>query len=299
MTALRTPDERFGDLPGFPFAPNYLSVRGLRLHYLDEGPRDGEVIVLLHGEPTWCFLYRTMIPVLAAAGFRAVAPDFVGFGRSDKLPRREDYSYALHVDLTKDFLAQLDLSGITLFGQDWGGLIGLRVVTEMADRVARVVVGNTDLPNGTAPINPAFFRWRDYSQTVADFQAGKIVHKGTVAGISPAVAAAYDAPFPDPSFQAGARAFPMLVPTTPDDPAVPANLAAWQMLRQWTKPLLTTFSDGDPIMAGGEAIFQKLVPGARGQPHVTIRGAGHFLQEDKGEEVAQAIVDFCRNTPQR
>lgn len=297
MNVLRTPNDRFTNLPGFPFAPNYLTVRGLRLHYLDEGPRTGEIVLLLHGEPTWCYLYRKMIPVLTGAGYRVLAPDFVGFGRSDKLPNREDYSYALHVELLKGFLAQLDLSGVTLFGQDWGGLIGLRAVAELPERFARVAVGNTGLPNGTAPISPAFFRWRDYSQTVPDFPAGKIVHKGTVAGIVPDVAAAYDAPFPDPSFQAGARAFPMLVPTSPEDPAVPANVAAWKVLREWTKPFLTTFSDRDPIMAGGERVFQKLVPGARGQPHATIVDAGHFLQEDKGEELARVLVDFVGNNP--
>lgn len=297
MTILRTPDSRFENLPGFPYAPHYRTIQGIRLHYLDEGPAEGAVVLLLHGEPTWSFLYRTMIPVLTAAGFRAVAPDFVGFGRSDKLPRPEDYSYALHVGLMQELIAGLGLSGITLFGQDWGGLVGLRVAMEATNRFARIVVGNTGLPNGTAPINPAFFQWREYSQRVPDFRAGKIVHKGTVAGISPEVAAGYDAPFPDASYQAGARAFPLLVPTSPDDPAVPANRAAWAELRRWTKPLLTAFSDRDPIMAGGERVFQSLVPGARGQPHVTIEGAGHFLQEDKGEELAAVIVDFCRRNP--
>lgn len=297
MAILRTPDERFANLPDFPFAPCYTSVNDLRVHYLDEGARQGEIVLLLHGEPTWSFLYRKMIPVLAKAGLRAIAPDMIGFGRSDKLADRADYSYQFHVDTIKTVVEQLGLGGITLFGQDWGGLIGLRVVAEMPDRFARVVVGNTGLPNGSATINPAFFEWRDYSQRTPVFQAGKIVHRGTVRGLTPEEIAGYDAPFPDPTFQSGARAFPMLVPTTPEDPAVPANLAAWKVLRTWTKPLLTTFSDKDPIMAGGDRVFQQLVPGAAGQPHQIIADAGHFLQEDKGEEIAQHIVSFVRNNP--
>lgn len=294
---LRTPDDRFKGLPDFPFAPHYLSLDGIRLHYVDEGPPTGEVVLLLHGEPTWSYLYRKMIPILAGAGLRVVAPDLVGFGKSDKLPRREDYSYALHVDLLKQLVTNLDLKGVTLFGQDWGGLLGLRVATELPNRFARIVAANTGLPNGTGAINPAFFQWREYSQTVPVFAAGKIVHKGTVNGIDPAVAAAYDAPFPDESFQAGARAFPMLVPVGPDDPAVPANLKAWEALRTWTKPFLTAFSDQDAIMAGGERVFQELVPGAANQAHHTVVGAGHFLQEDQGETLARRLIDFVTANP--
>ena len=296
-TILRTPEERFANLPGYPFAPHYVSVDGIRLHYVDEGPRTGEVVLLLHGEPTWSYLYRKMIPILADAGLRVIVPDLVGFGKSDKLPRREEYSYALHVDLLKQFVTTLDLKGVTLFGQDWGGLLGLRVATELSNRFARIVAANTGLPNGTGHINPAFFKWREYSQAVVVFEAGKIVHKGTVNGIDPAVAAAYDAPYPDESYLAGARAFPMLVPVGPDDPAIPANLKAWDALRSWTKPFLTAFSDQDPIMAGGERVFQKLVPGAADQAHQTIVGAAHFLQEDRGEELARLIVSFVRANP--
>ena len=297
MNALRTPEDRFANLEGFSFRPHYIDVGGLRVHYLDEGPPLGEIVLLLHGEPTWCYLYRKMIPVLVAAGLRAIAPDFLGFGRSDKPIARSDYSYVFHVETIKALIGQLGLSGMTLFGQDWGGLIGLRVATELAPQFARIVVGNTGLPNGTGQINPAFFDWREYSQKTPNFQAGKIIHRGTVSGISPQAIAAYDAPFPDPSYQAGPRAFPILVPTTPDDPAVPANHAAWEVLRRWEKPFLTTFSDRDPIMAGGERVFQKLVPGAKHQPHVTIENAGHFLQEDQGEHLARRIAAWIKGTP--
>ena len=296
---LRTPDDRFRDLPDFPFEPHYQDVDGLRIHYLDEGPRTGEVVLLLHGEPTWCFLYRKMIPVLTGAGLRVIAPDFIGFGRSDKLTRREDYSYALHVDLMRRFLNLLGLRGITLFGQDWGGLIGLRLVAEGAERFERVVVANTGLPDGMLPINPAFFQWQEYSQKAPRFESGRIVGRGTAAGIAPEVARAYDAPFPDPTYQEGARVFPILVPIEADDPAAVANGQAWKALRRWTKPFLTAFSDGDPIMAGGDKVFQNLVPGAAGQPHLVIHGAGHFLQEDKGVELAQAIVEFVHRNPVR
>lgn len=294
---LRTPEERFADLPGYPFAPHYLSLDGIRLHYVDEGPITGETVLLLHGEPTWSYLYRKMIPILADAGLRVVAPDLAGFGKSDKLARREDYSYALHVDLLKRFVTALELNGVTLFGQDWGGLLGLRVATELPDRFARIVAANTGLPTGDGKVNPAFLQWREYSQTVPVFSAGRIVHKGTVSGLDPAVAAAYDAPFPDESYLAGARAFPVLVPTEPGDPAVPANQKAWEALRTWTGPFLTAFSDQDPIMAGGERVFQKRIPGAAGQAHRTITGAGHFLQEDRGEELARVILEFIRANP--
>jgi haloalkane dehalogenase len=295
--ALRTPDERFRDLPGFPFEPRYAAVAGLRMHYVDEGPRDGPCVLLLHGEPTWSFLYRHMIPVLAAAGLRAVAPDLIGFGRSDKLARREDYSYAFHVATVKGFLATLGLTGVTLVGQDWGGLLGLRAVAEEPGRFARVVAANTALPTGAEPMPEAFLQWREYSQRTPEFRPGRIVRRGCLAPLDPAVEAAYDAPFPDDTFLAGARVFPMLVPASPDDPAHAANVAAWRALARWTRPFLTAFSDGDPVTAGADRAFRERIPGARGQPHVTIRDAGHFLQEDRGEELARVVADFVRATP--
>jgi haloalkane dehalogenase len=300
MDALRTPDDRFSDLPGFPYAPNYVDVADgetgtLRVHYLDEGPRDAPVVLMLHGEPSWCFLYRKMIPVLTAAGFRSVAPDLVGFGRSDKPVKRTDYTYARHVEWMRAALFDgLDLRDVTLVCQDWGGLIGLRLVGEHPDRFARVVAANTFLPTGDTSPGEAFKNWQRFSQEVEDFAVGFIVGTGCATKPTPEVVAAYDAPFPDDSYKAGARQFPMLVPTTPDDPASEANRASWDTLRAWDKPFLTAFSDSDPITRGGDAVFQRDVPGCSGQPHTTIVGGGHFLQEDQGEQLANVIADWLR-----
>ncbi|MEH3143675.1 MAG: haloalkane dehalogenase [Mycobacterium kyogaense] len=297
MDVLRTPDERFADLPDFPFAPHYVDVGGLRIHYLDEGPRDGEVVLLLHGEPSWSYLYRRMIPVLTDAGLRAVAIDLVGFGRSDKPSRREDYAYEAHVDWTWGAIEAIGLTGITLVCQDWGGLIGLRLVGEHPDRFARVVAANTALPTGDQHPGEAFLAWQRFSQETPDFPVGGIISGGCVSTLPPDVIAAYDAPFPDDSYKAGARQFPTLVPTSPDDPAAPANRAAWEVLRQFEKPFLCAFSDSDPITKGGDAPLRKLIPGAQGQPEVTIAGGGHFLQEDKGPELASVVVDFVASNP--
>jgi haloalkane dehalogenase len=295
MEVLRTPDARFAGLPGFPFEPHYVDVPdgdggSLRVHYLDEG--DGPPVLLMHGEPSWSFLYRHMIPPLVEAGFRCVAPDLVGFGRSDKPASRADYTYQRHVDWMRAALFdRLDLRGATFFGQDWGGLIGLRLVAEHPDRFERVVIGNTGLPTGDAPATDAFMAWRKFSQETPVFDVGFIVSGGSKRGLAAEEVAAYNAPFPDDTFTAGARAFPLLVPISPDDPAVPANRAAWEVLERWDKPFLCAFSDGDPITAGGERTFLRRVPGAR---QVTIEGAGHFLQEDKGPELAGVIAGFVR-----
>ena len=304
MEKLRTPDERFRDLPGYPFKPNYVEVPDgeggrLRMHYVAEGPVDAEVVLMLHGEPSWSYLYRKMIPIIARAGYRAVAPDLAGFGRSDKPRERGDYTYQRHVDWMKAFIAALDLRRITLVCQDWGGLIGLRLVAEDSSRFSRVVAANTFLPTGDAALGEAFFRWRDFSQNVPEFPVGFILQSATVTELSPVVMAAYDAPYPDESYKAGARQFPALVPATPDDPSTAANRAAWKALEQWRKPFLCAFSDSDAITAGGDRVFCAKVPGATGQPHATIRGGGHFLQEDKGEDLAGVIVDFIRATPER
>jgi haloalkane dehalogenase len=296
MEILRTPDERFNNLPNFDFAPQYVEIAGLRIHYVDEGPRVAAPVLMMHGEPSWSYLYRKMIPIITTAGHRAVAPDLAGFGRSDKPARREDYSYQFHVDVMTGLIKSLDLREITLVGQDWGGLIGLRIAAEHPDRFARIVVANTGLPTGDQPMTEGFLRWREYSQTVENFHVGGIIKGGCVNDPPPEVIAAYNAPFPDDSYKAGARQFPLLVPIGPDDPASEANRRAWEVLRRWEKPMLTAFSDGDPVTRGGERVFQKLVPGAQGQPHVTITTAGHFLQEDKGEELAQIIVDFISRT---
>ena len=298
---LRTPDSRFESLPDYPFAPNYLDIADddlgtLRMHYLDEGPGDGPPVLLLHGEPTWSYLYRKMIPTLAERGCRVLAPDFIGFGKSDKPTDRSAYTYRRHVEWMKQFLDALSLQDMSYFGQDWGGLIGLRLVAEQPDRFARVMIGNTALPTGDQDLGEAFKQWRHYSQTTETFNIGGIIHRGTVNGLSEAEIAAYDAPFPDEDYKAGARAFPMLVPASPEDPAAEEQRTAWQSLMAYEKPFLTCFSDQDPIMRGGEKFFIKQVPGAAGQDHFITQDAGHFLQEDAGLLLAERLADFARAT---
>ena len=304
MDTLRTPDERFASLPDFPFAPHYVDVPDgeggeLRVHYLDEGPSAAPPVLLMHGEPSWSFLYRTMIPILVDSGLRAVAPDLVGFGRSDKPSRRTDYTYQRHVDWMADWLDAVDLQGATLVGQDWGGLIGLRLVAEHPGRFARVVAANTFLPTGDRHPGDAFLAWQRFSQETPDFTVGKIVNGGCTTDLTPEVVAAYDAPFPDESYKEGARQFPLLVPTSPDDPAARPNRDAWEVLRGWTKPFLCAFSDQDPITRGADKVLRAEIPGCEGQPHAVISGAGHFLQEDRGEHLARVVVDFVRATSAR
>jgi haloalkane dehalogenase len=291
VAVLRTPDERFSNLPAFDFEPHYVEVDGLRIHYVDEGA--GPIVLLLHGEPTWSYLYRKMIPLLTDAGLRAVAPDLVGFGRSDKLDDRKDYTYQRHVDWMHGFLNALDLRNVTHFGQDWGGLIGLRLVAEQPDRFARVVVSNTGLPTGDRPPGKAFLRWREQSQTMPEMAIGIIVAFGCASvKLSDEEIAAYDAPFPEESYKEGARQFPVLVPASPDDPAAPANRRAWESLERFEKPFLTAFGDSDPITGGGDAVMRERIPGAKGQPHTTIAGGGHFIQEDRPQELAKTIIEF-------
>jgi haloalkane dehalogenase len=307
VDTLRTPDERFADLPGYPFEPHYVDIPdgdggSLRMHYVDEGPASsgggsGETVLMLHGEPSWSFLYRKMIPVVTAAGHRAVAPDLVGFGRSDKPAQRSDYTYQRHVDWLRSALFdELDLRGITLVCQDWGGLLGLRLVAEHPDRFSRVVAANTFLPTGDREPGEAFLAWQKFSQEVPELPVGRIVAGACATAPADDVVAGYDAPFPDESYKEGARQFPLLVPTRPDDPAADANRKAWEVLSAWDKPFLTAFSDGDPITRGGDKPLQSMIPGAAGQPHTTIEGGGHFLQEDKGEELARVVVDFMAAT---
>lgn len=296
MDIFRTPDERFQNLPGYDFAPHYLELEGLRIHYIDQGPSNAEPILLLHGEPSWCYLYRSMIPLLAVAGYRAIAPDLVGFGRSDKPARREDYTYQRHVDWMQRLIETLNLRHITLVCQDWGGLIGLRLAAESEGRFARIVAANTFLPTGDIPPGKAFLRWQRASQEMPVFQAGTIVQRGCASELSPEVVSAYDAPFPDERYLAGARQFPLLVPTSPDDPASEANRHAWEVLRRWEKPFLTAFSDSDPITRGADLFLQAAIPGASGQPHTTIQQAGHFLQEDKGAVLAQVLLNFLAHS---
>ncbi len=290
MEILRTPEARFENLPGFGFQPRYTQVDSLRVHYIDEG--GGPAVLLMHGEPSWTYLYRKMIPPLVGAGFRVLAPDLVGFGRSDKPAAVEDHTYARHVHWMLEWVRSLGLDGITFFGQDWGGLIGLRVVAAEPARFSRVAVANTGLPTGDHKMPDAFMAWQRFARDVPEFPVGAIVAGGTVGGLSEEEVAAYDAPFPDETFKAGPRVMPSLVPSSPDDPEAPANRIAWQILGAWAKPFLTLFSDSDAITAGGERVFHKLVPGAAGQPHRTMEGGGHFLQEDVGEELAEALIGW-------
>ena len=304
MKAHRTPEARFTGLPDYPFDPHYADVSAgaaaLRIHYLDEGPREAPPVVLLHGEPSWSFLYRKMIPILTAAGHRVVAPDLPGFGKSDKPTDRTDYTYERFVEWVRMLLFdRLDLTDLTLFGQDWGGLIGLRLAAETdaqePERIARLVAANTFLPTGAQSLPDAFHDWQRYSQETPDFRAGAIVQRGTVRPLTDAEVAAYDAPFPDDAFKAGARQLPALVPTTPDAPAAEACRRAWALLSQWDKPFLTVFSHDDPIFQGADETLQRAVPGASGQPHTRVDG-GHFLQEDSGEEIAEIVNAFIAGT---
>jgi haloalkane dehalogenase len=298
---VRTPDSMFVNLPGYDFEPHYAEVRGqLRVHYVDAGPADSPVIVLLHGEPTWSYLYRRMIPLLAAAGYRVIVPDLVGFGRSDKPRERSAHTYARHVEWMHDLLFErLGLDGITLFAQDWGGLIGLRLVAEHPERFARVAIANTGLPTGDEPLGDAFMAWLTASQAMPSFNSGAIVQQASASRLSAAEIAAYNAPFPDSTYQAGPRVMPLLVPIRPDQPGADDNRRAWARLRGFEKPFITLFSDQDPITRGWDERFVEAVPGASGQDHALVRGAGHFLQEDASEELATRLIAFIRATQTR
>jgi len=295
LKILRTPDNRFSNLLDYPFKPNYIQLGDIRIHYLDEGESSKEVVLLIHGEPTWSYLYRKMVPIVSESGYRVIVPDLVGFGKSDKPINQEDYTYEKHVGWISSFIESLDLTNINLFCQDWGGLIGLRIVSEQGYRFNRIIASNTSLPTGDFKVPKAFFNWQKFSQDTPVFNASKIVKSSCVNKISNEVQKAYDAPFPDETYKAGARRFPMLVPTSPNDPSSQPNREAWEKLKNWHKPFLTAFSDSDPITKGGDILFQKLIPGCKGISHKTIVGAGHFLQEDKGPELAQLIVDFIDN----
>ncbi|PWR21814.1 haloalkane dehalogenase [Zavarzinia compransoris] len=302
MKTLRTPDERFVGLPDWPYAPKYLEIEdaggtSLRLHYVDEGPRDGATVLLLHGEPSWGYLYRKIIAALAAAGYRAIAPDLIGFGRSDKPAARTDYTYERHVAWMSQWLTRLDLKDVTLFCQDWGGLIGLRLVAAFPERFAGLIVANTALPVGSG-LSEGFKAWLDFSQGVPQLPVGAILNGGTGQALSPQEIAAYDAPFPDETYKAGARQFPVLVPITPEHASVAENKAAWAVLERFERPVITAFSDGDPVTRGGEAVFQARIPGARGQPHVTLEG-GHFLQEDCPDAIVAVIDGMIRGGTRR
>ena len=300
MKILRTPDARFDGLADYNFVPHWTQVpsgegQTLRIHAVDEGPREAAPVLLMHGEPSWSYLYRHMIPGLVAGGHRVIAPDLIGFGKSDKPSEQDDYTYERHVTWMSAWLLANDLNDITLFCQDWGGLIGLRLAAAFPERFARLVIANTGLPVGTGRTE-AFQQWLDFSQNVPELPVGEIVSMGTKRGLSEAEKAAYLAPFPDETYKAGARRFPALVPITPEHASVAENKAAWKVLEAFGKPVLTAFSDGDPVSKGGERVFQERVPGARGQPHVIIADGGHFLQEDKPEELVALIDGFIKKT---
>jgi len=294
MPLIRTPEERFRNLPDFPYPPWYVEVGGARMHYVEAGT-GSEVVLCLHGEPTWSYLYRKMIPILSRK-YRVLAPDFIGFGRSEKYTRPEDYTYAMHRDSLKGFIEALDLRNITMVVQDWGGLVGLRVAGMMADRMSRLVIMNTGLPSGEDNIPEAFMKWREFVASTPDLPIGMIMQGATVSELPPEVVAAYEAPFPGPEYKAGAKAWPLMVPVSPEDEAAPEMKAARQDLSKWDKPALVMFSDGDPITKGVDLFFRELIPTAKQQPEITIKAAGHFLQEDKGEEIAENIVEFMQRT---
>ena len=299
MQILRTPEDRFAGLPDFPFAPHYTEVTDsasgakLRVAHIVEGPKDAAPILLLHGEPTWSFLYRKIIAGLAAKGHRAVAPDLIGFGRSDKPVERSDYTYERHVAWMSDWLVANNLTNITLFCQDWGGLIGLRLVAAFPERFARVVAANTFLPTGSGA-SPAFEAWLQFSQSVPVFPTPMIVNGGCVRELNEADRNAYEAPYPDESYKAGARQFPALVPVKPDMPSVAENQEAWKVLERFDKPFLTAFGDSDPITKGSDERLQARIPGCKGQPHTIIAQAGHFLQEDQPEAIVDVLDRFIK-----
>jgi haloalkane dehalogenase len=290
----RTPEERFAILPGFEFAPHYAELDGLRLHYLDEGPPEGPPIVCFHGEPTWAFLYRKMIGPLVAAGNRVICPDYAGFGRSDKPTDRRWYSYSRHVDLVSALLETLDLRGATAVVQDWGGPIGLRWAVEHEDRVDRLAILNTGIFTGR--VSKGFLAWRDFAEKNPDLPVGRVIEGATTTELSPEVVAGYEAPFPTAGSKAGAAQFPLLVPTEDGSPQAEEMRAVADALGRWEKPALVAFSDSDPVFPHPKSgqVFCDRIPGAL--PQVTIAGAAHFLQEDRGEQIAGEIVAFLAAT---
>ena len=331
MKFKRTPDECFDNLADYPFEPNYLHIADgeggeLRLHYVDEGPADGAVVLLMHGQPVWSYLYRYMIPPLIAAGFRVIAPDLIGFGRSDKPTQLEDYSYAGHVAWMSEWLTALNLQDITLFCQDWGSLIGLRLVAAFPDRFSQVVLANGGMPTGmipeeyTEPLKeayqtlpvvkveelgerfrdtsgiPGFLYWRKFCAETPELDVGRLVELTSTTALLADEIAAYGAPFPDQTYVAGARRFPSLVPVFYDEPEVEENKSAWEVLRRFDKPFMLAFSDKDPVTAGGDKVFLEQVPGCQGVAHRTIEGAGHFLQQDAPQQCVQAILDISGRT---
>jgi haloalkane dehalogenase len=294
---LRSEDHRFSHLKNFNFQPNYMDIIDselgtMRIHFLDEGKRENLSVILLHGEPTWSYLYRKMIPILINSGLRVIAPDLIGFGKSDKPAERKNYSYKSHINWLRQFLIKLNVHGAVLFAQDWGGLLGLRILVEAPQTFDKVMIGNTGLPTGKEDLGKDFYSWRQYSQVSESFKIGNIVDRGTVRGLTQFEIDAYDAPFPDERYKSGARQFPVLVPDSINDPEYESQKNAWEKLKKLNKPFLTCFSDHDPIMKGLEKIFIELVPGAKNQDHFITKKAGHFFQEDASEYLAKRLTSF-------
>lgn len=295
----RTPEERFRNLPGFDFEPHYIEVTNsesgpLRMHYIDEGSRDGHIILCLHGQASWSYLYRKMIPILVGQGFRVIAPDYVGFGRSDKLASDTDYSYQAHIDWLRSFLSVMKMKNVTAFMFDWGGHFGLRIAADNPEFFNRIILSNTLFPMGPQERSDEFVKWAEKIVKQPVFPIGDMVSQGVVNELSSEVVAAYDAPFPDENFKAGPRSFPMIMPIAADRPGVSENRAAWQKLAKWEKPLLTLFSKRAAETEVPPFKIQTHIPGAKGQPHALLADAGFFIAEDKSEELADRIIDFVR-----
>jgi haloalkane dehalogenase len=301
MEIVRTPPERFDVVAGFDHPPSWVEVdagQGLRMALVDVGPREGPVVVLVHGEPTWGYLYRAMLPPLVDAGLRVVVPDLVGCGRSDKPVERDAYSFAGHVEWLRTALFDaLALREVTYVGQDWGGLLGMRLLAENPDRFAGVVMSNTGLPTGDVPMPEVWQQFRQMVRTTPTLDVGRMVDSGCRRALTEAERAAYAAPFPTEQHCAAIRTFPDLVPNTPDDPATPANRAAWERLSTIEVPFLTAFSDGDPITRGGDRWMHAKIPGAHGRDHTVIENAGHFVQEDEPARFAEVVADFVAGLP--
>jgi haloalkane dehalogenase len=299
MNIIRTPDDRFENLPGFPFQPHFLEIAdtgfgSLRMHYLDEGPADGATMLLLHGQGCWSYIYRSMIPQLVEAGYRVIAPDYIGFGRSDKLPSTEDYTFEKHVAWLTAFLAQMKLSRVTAYLFDWGGFFGLRVAAEHPEFFDRIVLSNTNLPTGDSEGAKWFIDWRARQFALPEFPQGDMVDDGAHFKLTPETIAAFDAPYPDESYKTGPRRFPMILPITSDMGSVPENLAAWDRLATWEKPVLTVFSASFTGTSMGPEKLLEHIPGANGPDHGLLTEAGFYIVEDQPEELARRLIAFAQ-----
>ena len=295
MTVYQTPEIRFADLKDFPFHPHYAYIRGLRMHYIDEGPPGSPTILLLHGVPTWSYLYRFMIRRISDAGYRVVVPDLIGFGKSDKPVEKEFHTYQLHVDFINDFLNCIKVSDLILFAHDWGSLIGLRIVADRPELFSGIIICNGMLPTGEQVMHYTFNIWRFIARYSPFIPVGTVINYGLkTTELHKEEKKAYRAPFPSQKYMAGIRALPGRVPVTTDDPESAANNKAWGILSKWQKPFLTIFSNNDPVTRGGEKYLQSRIPGSAGQPHKIVQG-GHFIQEEKSDDISRMVIEFIEN----